>query len=182
MGHADLSPSPWITRHAYLVPVRGPVLDLACGRGRHARLFLHGGHPVTAVDVDTCSVEELDDPGLEVLQADLEGGAWPLTARRFPGVVVCNYLWRPLWPQILAAVADPGVLIYETFAVGNERYGKPRNPEYLLRSGELLEVVGGELTVLAYEHGLVEEASGSESPHRAVKQRICAVRGELGQG
>jgi SAM-dependent methyltransferase len=158
------------------------VLDLACGRGRHAQLFLQGGHPVVAVDLDVGGVGSLDDPGLEVVQADLEAGPWPLTARRFAGVVVCNYLWRPLWPQILAAVADPGVLIYETFAVGNERYGKPRNPDYLLRSGELLEVVGGELTVLAYEHGLVEEVSDSGSPRPAVKQRICAVRGALGRG
>lgn len=184
MGHADPSPSPWIARHAGFVPEDGPVLDLACGRGRHARLFLGRGHAVTAVDRDARAVREIGHPDLEVVEADLESGPWPLPGRNFAAVVVCNYLWRPLWPRILAAVADPGVLIYETFAVGNERYGKPRNPDHLLRSGELLEVAeGGGLTVMAYEHGLVEEGVGEVAEtgetRRAIKQRICAVRGRL---
>ncbi len=176
-----MKPSPWFARHAAAVPVEGRVLDLACGRGRHTVLFLKRGHPVTAVDLDGALVRTLDDPALEVIEADLERGPWPLSGRRFAGVVVSNFLWRPLWPRILAAVADPGVLIYETFAVGNERYGKPRNPDHLLRSGELLDVVERELTVLAYEHGPVEEVTPSGEGRAAVKQRICAARGELFQ-
>lgn len=164
-------PSDWVRRFAALVPAGGPVLDLACGAGRHVRLFLDKGHPVTAVDRDLTGLADIaGDPRLETLAADLEGGAdWPLAERRFAGVVVTNYLHRPILPRIVAAVAPGGALLYETFAVGNERFGRPRNPDFLLRPGELLEAVRGRLQVVAYENLEVAE------PKPAVVQRIAAV-------
>jgi SAM-dependent methyltransferase len=153
-------------RFAGLIPP-GPVLDLAAGAGRHARLLLESGRDVTAVDRDVSGLADLAGRA-EVVVADLEGGAaWPLGARRFAGIVVTNYLHRPLFPAILAALAPGGVLIYETFAVGQERLGRPTNPDFLLRPGELLEVARG-LAVLAYEDLEVEE------PARKRVQRICA--------
>lgn len=165
-------PSPWIKRFAPLVSAGGEVLDLACGAGRHTRLFLERGHPVTALDIDLSRLGELAGaPGLETLEADLEqGGPWPLAERRFAAVVVTSYLWRPLFPHIVAAVGSGGVLLYETFSRGNERFNRPRNPAFLLEEGELIEVVRGELGVVAYEHGEIAET------RRGVVQRICAVR------
>ncbi len=165
-----LAPSPWIERFAPLVPEGAPVLDVASGRGRHARLFLARGHPVTAIDRD---VSLLDPPagtaGLTVVEADLESGApWPLDGLRFGGVVVANYMYPPLFPVLIAALAGDGVLIYETFATGNARFGKPRNPDHLLKPGELLEAVRGKLRVIAYED--VEVGP----PRPAMIQRICA--------
>lgn len=166
-------PSPWIVRFAGQVRAGGPVLDLACGSGRHAALFLERGHPVTAVDRDVSRLGRLGAPaGLETVEADLEretGGGWPLGARRFAGVVVANYLYRPLFPSILAALEPDGVLLYETFSLGNEAFGKPANPDHLLRPGELLELARGRLAVIAYEHGIVER------PRPAVVQRLAAV-------
>ena len=165
-----LPASPWITRFCGLVPAGGTVLDLACGAGRHVRLFLARGHPVLALDRDTTRLADLaGTPGLEVLQADLERAPWPLGGRRFAGVVVTNYLHRPILPVIVAAVAPGGALLYETFAAGNERFGRPSNPDFLLRPGELLEAVRGRLTVAAYENLEVE------APRRAVVQRIAAI-------
>ena len=165
-------PSPWIKRFAPLVSTGGEVLDLACGAGRHTRLFLERGHPVTALDVDLSRLGELAGaPGLETIDADLEeGDPWPLGGRRFAAVVVTSYLWRPLFPHIIAAVGNGGVLLYETFARGNERFNRPRNPDFLLEEGELIEVVRGELSVVAYEHGEIAET------RRGVVQRVCAVR------
>lgn len=165
-------PSPWIKRFAPLVSAGGEVLDLACGAGRHTRLFLERGHPVTALDIDLSRLGELAGaPGLETLEADLEqGGPWPLAERRFAAVVVTSYLWRPLFPHLVAAVGSGGVLLYETFSRGNERFNRPRNPAFLLDEGELIEVVRGELGVVAYEHGEIAET------RRGVVQRICAVR------
>jgi SAM-dependent methyltransferase len=163
-------PSDWVARFLPRIPASGAVLDLACGGGRHVRLLRQRGHPVVAVDRDVAAVRALADSGVEILAADLEGAPWPLGARTFAGVVVTNYLWRPLLPRIVAAVATGGVLLYETFAEGHERLGRPRNPDFLLRPGELLEVVRGELEVAAYEHGPVGE------PPVMVRQRICAVR------
>ena len=172
MGHGPSEASAWVRRFADRIPAGGPVLDLAAGGGRHTRLFLGLGHPVTAVDRDvsrpspTCAA----DPAATILAADLEDGRpWPLGDRRFAGVIVTNYLHRPLLPAIVAAVAPGGCLIYETFAVGNERLGKPSNPDFLLRPGELLEAVRGRLIVLAYENLEVSE------PRPAVVQRIAAV-------
>jgi SAM-dependent methyltransferase len=167
-------PSPWILRFAPLVPAGAPVLDVAAGGGRHARLFLARGHPVTALDRDVSGLADLRGVrGCEIVQTELEDGSpWPLAGRRFGAVVVTNYLWRPLLPDIIASIGADGVLLYETFARGNEAYGGPRNPDFLLRPGELLEAVRGELQVVAYEHGLLER------PRPAAKQRICALRSD----
>lgn len=167
----DLPPSPWICRHAVLVAPAAPVLDLACGRGRHARWFAARGHPVVAVDRDGAALAGLRAaPGVEVLQADLEDAPWPLEGRRFGAVVVANYLHRPTFDRLLAALADDGALLYETFAVGNERYGRPANPAFLLAEDELLARCGGRLRVIAFEQGRIDDAG-----RRAVVQRIAAV-------
>jgi SAM-dependent methyltransferase len=176
--HESLVPSPWIERFADLAPEGGVVLDVAAGAGRHARLFLARGHPVVAVDRDTERLARsfADQPGLEIVTADLEDGSpWPLDGRRFAGVVVTNYLSRPLLPTLVASVLPGGVLLYETFALGNERLGRPSNPDFLLRPGELLEVVRGQLDVVAYECREVAQ------PRPAVVQRIAAVRLEAAQ-
>lgn len=167
--YADLPPSPWVVRFAGLVSTGGPVLDLAAGAGRHTRFFRGRGHPVTAIDRDAASLRRIEDQ-IEVIEADLEdGSSWPVGERRFAGIVVTNYLHRLLFPSILAALAPGGALLYETFALGNERFGKPSNPDFLLRPGELLEVVRGRLRVVAYED--VELAE----PKPALVQRIVAV-------
>lgn len=169
------APSPWIRRFAWLVPSGGRVLDLACGAGRHARHFLGLGHPVLALDRDLAGVADLaGQPGVELLRADLEdGGPFPLGEQRFAGVVVTNYLWRPLLPALVAAVAPGGCLLYETFALGNEVYGRPSNPDHLLCPGELLSLAAlppAPMTVAGFEQGLV--VNGSRS---AVVQRLAAV-------
>jgi SAM-dependent methyltransferase len=172
MGREGLPPSPWVLRHAGLVPTGRPVLDLACGGGRHSVVFLATGHPVTAVDRDVAGVAHLTDrSGFHALQVDLETGEpWPLGRSAFGGVVVTNYLHRPILPDIVAALEPAGALIYETFAAGNEAFGKPTKPEFLLQPGELLEAVRGHLEVVAYEHLTVEQ------PKPAKIQRLAAVR------
>jgi SAM-dependent methyltransferase len=169
--HGTETPSPWIVRFAHLVPAGGPVLDLACGRGRHLRWFAGRGHPVVGVDRDPQALAGLQGVG-EVLQADLENGPWPLAGRQFAAVVVTNYLWRPLFPRILEAVAPGGVLLHETFALGNETVGKPSRPDFLLAPGELLRAYPG-LRVVAYEDGFLP------APERFV-QRLAAVREQPG--
>ena len=166
------APSPWVVRFIGLLTAGGETLDLACGAGRHTALLAAHGHPVLAVDRDIGRLGEVAAaPGVTALAADLEGQAgWPLGLRRFAGVVVTNYLHRPLLPAIVAAVAPGGLLIYETFALGNERFGRPSNPDFLLQPGELLAALGTELTVLAYEHGAVA------TPRPAVLQRLAARR------
>jgi len=166
--------SPWVQRFAHLVP-HGDVLDLACGSGRHARLFAGRGHPVLAVDRDPQALATAAGPGIVTLQHDLEmeGATWPFEAGRFAGIVVTNYLHRPLMAQLMASLAPNGVLLYETFALGNELFGKPSNPAFLLRPGELLEyAAAGGLRVLAFEDGAVAQ------PKPARVQRLCAA----GQG
>lgn len=165
-------PSAWVARHAGLVPAGGPVLDLACGDGRHARYFAGRGHPVTAVDIDTAGVADLESqPGFRVLRRDLETGEWPFGADAFAGIVITNYLHRPHFPVLPGTLVPGGVLIIETFATGNERFGRPRNPDFLLTAGELLSAFGPALQVVAYEHGV------EHSPRPAVRQRLVAVRG-----
>jgi SAM-dependent methyltransferase len=165
------APSAWVARHAGLVPKPGPVLDLAAGRGRHSRLFLELGYRVMALDRDVSRLADL--PNAEIIAADLEDGSpWPLEGRQFAGIVVTNYLFRPIMPRITAALGPGGVLIYETFGIGQERYGKPRNPEHLLQPGELLTLAeSAGLTVLGYFCGEVA------NPEPAVRQRIAARRG-----
>ena len=170
-------PSPWVRRFAGCVPP-GEVLDLACGSGRHARLFAQLGHPVIAVDRDPQALAGSAGPGITSLQHDLEeeGARWPFAAGRFAGIVVTNYLHRPLMADLVASLAPGGVLIYETFALGNENYGKPSNPAFLLRPGELLALAHQSgLTVLAYEDGVVN------APKPARVQRLCAAGPALPQ-
>ncbi len=164
-------PSAWVERFAPLIAAGGPVLDLACGGGRHTRFLLARGHPVTAVDRDISGLEDIEAPELTRLEVDLEdGSAWPLGEQRFAGIVVTNYLFRPLFASIPAALKPAGVLIYETFARGNERYGKPSNPDFLLTPGELLAMAAvANLRVLAYEDLEVTD------PKPACVQRICAI-------
>jgi SAM-dependent methyltransferase len=168
-AHHLLEPSDWVRRWAHLVPRGADVLDLASGSGRHARFFAQLGHPVLAVDRDAAALGELAGvAGVVTRQADLEAAPWPFAERRFGAVVVTNYLFRPLLARLTAAVAADGVLIYETFAAGNERFGKPSNPDFLLRPGELLERVRGRLRVVAFEDLYVER------PKPAMVQRLCA--------
>ena len=164
------TPSAWVCRWADRVPAGGRVLDVACGNGRHARHFAALGHPVEAVDGDPAKLAPLAGiPGVSTRTADLEGAPWPYPGEQFAGIVVVNYLHRPLLPRLLASLAPEGVLIYETFAAGNERYGRPSNPAFLLQPGELLEAVRGRLRVVAYEDLYVAE------PKPALIQRICAA-------
>lgn len=169
--HGTELPSSWVRRWSHLVPAGGAVLDVACGLGRHMRWFREQGHPVTGVDRSHEAVDAVKSIG-EALCADLENGLWPLPGRTFAGVVVTNYLWRPLFPNLLQSVAPGGVLICETFTAGNETVGRPARPEFLLQPGELLRLCDG-LRVVAFEDGFLQE------PERFV-QRIAAVRPATG--
>jgi len=164
-------PSAWILRFAGLIPAGGPVLDVACGDGRHTRFFAHRGHPVTAADIDTRTIRDLvGQPGIEILQVDLETARWPFEPGSFAGIIITNYLHRAHFAALPGTLRAGGVLLMETFAAGNERLGRPRNPDFLLAPGELLAALGASLQVVAYEHGI------EESPRPAVRQRIVAVR------
>ncbi len=165
------APSPWIVRFAHLVPPGARVLDLACGSGRHARFFANRGCRVLAVDHDAAALATMKGiAAIETREADLEAADWPLAGRHFDAIVVTNYLHRPLFPHLVAALADDGVLLYETFARGNEAYGRPSNPDFLLERGELLRLAGEALTVIAFAQGFV---SGGE--RGAVVQRLAAL-------
>ncbi len=165
-------PPPWVTRFGRLVPDGGTVLDLACGGGRNGRWFLARGMQVTFLDRDTEGLSDLSEvPAAEIVRADLEtGGPFPLAGRRFDCVVVTNYLWRGILGDILACVTPGGLLIYETFGVGNAAYGRPRNPDFLLAPGELADEVRADFDILGYEHG------SRTRPSPAVIQRIAAIK------
>lgn len=165
--HGTEEASPWVRRWSHLVPAGRPVLDVACGAGRHLRWFASRGHPVTGVDRDPAALAAARSLG-QVVQADIENGPWPFEGQRFGGVVVTNYLWRALMPAIVDSVEPGGVLIYETFAAGNETVGKPSRPDFLLQPGELLRTCAT-LRVVGFEDGYLDE------PPRFV-QRIAAVR------
>jgi SAM-dependent methyltransferase len=171
-SHGMGEPSRWVSDWAHLVAAGGAVLDVASGAGRHARLFASRGHPVTALDRDAAALDLMHGVArISTLVADLEGAAWPLPAgTEFAAIVVTNYLHRPLFPQLLSALAPGGVLVYETFAQGNESVGKPSNPAFLLAPGELLDVVRGHLRVVAFQDGFLAQ------PRPAYVQRICAIR------
>jgi len=178
-SHAAIAqPSGWVARFAQSIPA-GEVLDLACGSGRHSRLLAAQGHQVLAVDRDPAALERAGGAGIITLHIDLEAdgerpACWPLAPARFSGVVVTNYLHRPLFGELLASLKPGGMLIYETFAQGNERFGKPSNPDFLLRPGELLAIVQSADTqpfrVIAFEDGRIDH------PAPAMVQRICAVK------
>ncbi len=162
--------SAWIERFAPQVQQGGAVLDIACGGGRHGRLFLKAGHPVCFLDIDTGGVADLSpQTGAEIVQANLEDGSpWPLPGRLFAAIVVTNYLWRPLFADLLAALAPGGLLLYETFMLGNERFGRPANPDFLLAEDELFERCRAACQVLAFEQG------EDSQPKPAMRQRIAA--------
>jgi len=171
--HDTLMPSPWVARFAHLIVPGTRVLDLACGHGRHALFLAARGAAVLAVDRDPVALATIPaTPHIEMRTLDLEHGAWPLTGERFGAIVVVNYLHRPLFAHLRMSLADDGVLLYETFAIGNEAFGQPRNPNFLLRRDELLAVAAlpPALTVVAFEQGLVTDAGRS-----AVVQRLAAV-------
>ncbi len=166
-------PSPWIARFAPLIPAGGDVLDLACGGGRHARLLTSLGYTVEAVDKDAAALTQVaGSASITTRQADLEGGPWPYYGRAFHGIIVSRYLWRLLFPQIFNCIEEGGILIYETFMEGQQRYGKPSNPAHLLRPGELIELTHKRFTVIAFEQGVFD----GDQPH--VMQRICVRRGQ----
>jgi len=163
-------PAAWVTRFAARLAPGSRVLDVACGHGRHARYLAGRGCDVTAVDNDSACAESLSGVhGVRFLHADLESGSWPFAMETFEAIVVVHYLHRPLLPLLSAVLAPGGLLIYETFACGNERFGRPRNPDFLLQPRELLDAYAG-LRVLAFEDGLV-----AGTP-QAVIQRLAAVR------
>jgi SAM-dependent methyltransferase len=171
LPHGSEEVSAWVQRWSHLVRPGGTVLDLACGHGRHMRWFVARGHAVTGVDRSAGAIHAVASLG-EAVEADIENGPWPLLAggalREFDAVVVTNYLWRPLFDCILRSLAPGGVLIYETFASGNETVGKPSRPDFLLRPGELLEAFVP-LRMVAFEDGF------QGAPARFV-QRLAAVR------
>ena len=168
--HGTEAPSPWVQRWSHLVQPGGTVLDVACGMGRHLRWFSALKHPVVGVDRSSDAINSVANLGRAVC-ADIENGPWPFAGEQFAAVVVTNYLWRPLFPHLLASLAPGGVLIYETFGAGNETVGKPSRPDFLLQPGELLTICAGfpGLRVVAYEDGFLAE------PDRFV-QRVVAMQ------
>lgn len=173
---AILNASPWVRRFAPLIPKDGVVLDLACGSGRHAQWLASVGHEVLAVDQDIAAVSSLHNPLITPKELNLEGADWPLIGSEFSAIVVTNYLYRPYLEELPKMLQAGGVLIYETFALGNGEFGKPSNPNFLLNPGELLTFASLHgLKVLAYEDIYVDQ------PKPAMVQRLCAVKGELKQ-
>jgi SAM-dependent methyltransferase len=172
--HTSLKPSPWVKRWAHILKPQSRVLDVACGNGRHSVYLANLGHAVKGVDkapqiLPTSLLCDGTTGSIDIETVNLElQDIWPLGTDQFDAIVVTNYLWRPHWPHLLRNLAPEGVLIAETFAVGNEQYGRPSNPQFLLQSGELLHMTR-DLSVVAYEHGLLDE------PKRVV-QRVAAYR------
>ena len=166
-----LEPSAWVRRFAPLIKQGGRVLDLAAGSGRNARWLAEQGYQVVAVDRDAAALDSMQGlTNISLRLADLENAAWPYGDQQFDGIVVCRYLYRPLLPLLAASLAAQGVLIYETFMVGHEAYGRPQNPDFLLQPNELLQAFVPELSPVAFEQGLIA------NPQTAVIQRICVVK------
>ena len=163
--------SSWIDRFSSCIPSNGVVLDLACGKGRHGRFLLNHGHKLLFVDQDVAELSDLASvETAEILQCDLEDGRdWPFEREQFSAIIVTNYLYRPHLPFLAPSLKQGGVLLYETFAQGNEKFGRPRNPDFLLRPHELLALAhDGALNVIAFEQGQAGDK---------VIQRLCAVKG-----
>ena len=181
--HGTGPASAWVERWAPLLPAGAQVLDLACGAGRHALRLAARGCRVTAIDRDSQALAWLQGRAqadglserMEVITADVEGAPWPLPGRKFDAIVITHYLWRPLWPVLLDSLAPQGCLLVETFALGHERLGRPSNPNFLLRPGELLEVAR-DLQVLAYEDGLLD------SPPRRIQRIVAIAPGPAAEG
>ena len=166
-----LNASPWVKRFSPFIPQGGVVLDLACGSGRHSQLLARTGYQVLAVDQDVSAIESLKNPFITSKRLNLEEANWPLGGSEFSGIVVTNYLYRPHLDQLPKMLQEGGVLIYETFALGNGDFGKPSNPNFLLNPGELLAFASRhQLKVLAYEDIYVDQ------PKAAMVQRLCAVK------
>jgi SAM-dependent methyltransferase len=164
-------PSPWIVKYASLIPEKGRVLDLACGNGRHAIWLAQQGYQVDAVDRDAQALSNMMGmDNIEVIVVDIEAGDWPYSDLRYDGVIVSRYLYRPLLPALAEILNPGGVLIYETFMTGNERYGKPSNPDFLLLPNELLEIYSPLLNIIDFEQGEMR------TPRPVVMQRICAQK------
>jgi len=164
-----LSPSKWVVRFANEIEPNGTILDLACGSGRHTNFFLQRGHHVTATDIDTSRLQyNNDEYKLKLVQSDLEKFPWPFSQSTFSAIIVTNYLYRPIFPKIVSSLKPNGLLIYETFAEGNEAFGHPKNPAYLLKPGELLSGSFSTLKILAYEDLVIT------NPKMAAVQRLCA--------
>lgn len=186
--HGTGAPSDWIQRFSHLVKPGASVLDVASGAGRHSRWFASRGAQVTAIDRDAAALEGLEAVA-RVVCADIENGPWPLPGESFDALVITHYLWRPLWPVLLGSLKPGGLILVETFALGHGRMGRPRNPDFLLRPGELLELpetlnMGDGLHILAYEDGLlgggpnavVDLRSGRPDPSWRRVQRMAAIR------
>jgi SAM-dependent methyltransferase len=172
-GQDQIGPSPWVGRFTPLIKPGGRVLDLAAGSGRHTVFLRRLGHAVVAADRDISALTALAaDPAISIITTDLENGSPWVLGGNYDGIIVTNYLHRPLFPALQDALASDGILIYETFMIGNERFGRPSNPAFLLRPGELLETFGRSLTVIGFEQGIVER------PKPAAIQRIAAVKGD----
>ena len=167
----DIPPSPWVMRFAHLIRPGAHVLDVAAGHGRHTHFFLLRGCKVTAVDEDISGLETLNGAkSVTIVEADLEKGPWPFEAESYDGIVITNYLHRPHFSHLITSLKPNGVLIFETFGQGNERLGRPRNPDFLLTPGELLNAFSKDLLIVAYEHGI------EHAPRPAVRQRVCAIK------
>ena len=170
--HEGQTPSVWVQRCSELLRPCSTILDLACGSGRHARYLAGKGHDVTALDKNPEVLSKIPSSiGIHPYEFDLETGSWPFSKRKFDVIVVTNYLHRPIMQNIIDALSPSGVLIYETFMFGNENYGRPSNPDFLLRPNELIDMVHEKLQVLLFEAGMVSD------PKPALIQRICAVAG-----
>jgi SAM-dependent methyltransferase len=168
---SGIKASPWVIRHAPLIPTGGQVLDLACGNGRHARHLHALAHKVVATDKNLAGVGDLEGiSNIELHETDLELGDWPFKAEQFTGIIITNYLYRPHFPSIARSLIPNGLLIFETFAAGNEKFGRPHNPDYLLQPNELLRAFMDSLSIISFEQGK------DEQPHPAVRQRLCARR------
>ena len=169
---ASVEASAWVLRFLHLIPTGGRVLDLACGKGRHTRLLADHGYRVTAADIDVSGLADLgNDPRIEIREIDLETGEQPFVGERFAAILICNYLHRPHFAWLADILEPNGLLLIDTFAQGNEVYGRPQNPDFLLAPGELLSAFATRLQIVAYEHGL------EFLPRPAVRQRICVMNG-----